>query len=109
MDSSQEEIKTMREEYDLKKLKVKRRGILPELQGQSPNDAKISITIALDEDIVDYFKSQKDVESIQIKINQIIRRAILDNTNLVDTETIKKTLLQDSHFLREVANNIAHL
>ena len=63
----------MREEYDLKKLKVKRRCILPKLQGQNPNDAKISITIAL------------------------------------DTETIKKTLLQDSHFLREIANNIAHL
>jgi hypothetical protein len=95
----------MREEYDLKKLKVKRRGILPDLQGQ---DAKISITIALDEDVVDYFKAQADVESIQTRINQILRRAI-QSPSLADTEAIKRTLLQDSHFLREVANNIAHL
>ncbi|KHD10751.1 hypothetical protein PN36_25380 [Candidatus Thiomargarita nelsonii] len=98
----------MREEYDLKKLKIKRRGILPDLQGQRPEDAKLSITIALDEDVVDYFKAQANVESIQTRINQILRRAI-QSPSLADTEVIKRTLLQDSHFLREVANNIAHL
>lgn len=30
----------MREQYDLKKLKVKRRSILPDLRGQRPEDAK---------------------------------------------------------------------
>jgi uncharacterized protein (DUF4415 family) len=98
----------MREEYDLKKLKIKRRGILPDLQGQRLEDAKLSITIALDEDMVDYFKAQANVESIQILINQILRRAI-QNPSLADTEAIKRTLLQDSHFIHEIANNIAHL
>ncbi len=98
----------MREEYDLKKLKVKRRGIIPELQGQNPNDAKISITISLDEDVVDYFKSQNEVESIQVQINKILRNGI-QNHSFIDTEVIKKTLLQDSHFLREIANNITNI
>jgi len=79
----------MREEYDLKKLKVKRRGILPDLQEQRPGDAKLSITIALDEDVVDYFKAQANVESLQTQINQILRHAI-QSPSLADTEAIKK-------------------
>ena len=36
----------MREEYDLKKLKVKRRGLLPQLKGEKGNPAKVRITIS---------------------------------------------------------------
>ena len=46
----------MREEYDLKKLKVKRRGLLPELKDEKGKQAKVRITISLDQDIVNYFK-----------------------------------------------------
>ena len=46
----------MREEYDLKKLKVKRRGLLPELKDEKEKPAKVMITISLDQDIVNYFK-----------------------------------------------------
>ena len=46
----------MREEYDLKKQKVKRRGVLPGLQGEDIKQAKVRITISLDQDVVDRIK-----------------------------------------------------
>ena len=46
----------VREEYDLKKLKVKRRGLLPELKDEKGKPVKVRITISLDQDIVDYSK-----------------------------------------------------
>ena len=49
----------MREEYDLKKLKVKRRGPLPELKDEKGKQAKVRITISLDQDIVTYFKQSR--------------------------------------------------
>ena len=69
----------MREEYDLKKLKVKRRVLLPELKDEKGKPAKVRITISLDRDIVDYFKqSAGGVGSLpyQTQINQMLRRAI---------------------------------
>ena len=39
--------KIMREEYDLKKLKVKRHGLSPGLQTEKDNPVKVRITIAL--------------------------------------------------------------
>ena len=48
----------MRKEYDLKKLKAKRRGMLPGLKAGEPPPAKVRITIALDDDVVEYFKTQ---------------------------------------------------
>jgi len=47
----------MRKEYDLTTLKIKRRGVLPGLQGQSSPEAKVKITVALDDDLVAYFGS----------------------------------------------------
>ena len=41
----------MRKEYNLKDLKIKRKGLLPELKGFSVEQSKIRITIALDQDI----------------------------------------------------------
>ena len=100
----------MRDEYDLKKLEVKRRGILPGLQGQRPEEAKLSITIALDEDVVEYFQAEMpNTESLQTQINQMIRRGMQTPKLIADTEAIKRTLLQDSNFLRELANKIDHL
>lgn len=48
----------MKKEYDLKKLKVKRRGVLPALQAEEPTSNKVRITISLDKDVVDYFKKE---------------------------------------------------
>lgn len=46
----------MRKECDLKKLRVKRHSLLPELQDEKSKPAKVRITISLEQDIVEYFK-----------------------------------------------------
>ncbi|WP_349648791.1 BrnA antitoxin family protein [Candidatus Parabeggiatoa sp. HSG14] len=102
----------MREEYDLKTLKIKRRGILPSLKGQSPEQAQLKITIALDDDLVNYFKTdaqQPDTQFYQTQVNQTLRQAIQQRSVSHDAnmDTIKKVLLQDSDFIREIANKIA--
>ena len=82
--------KIMREEYDLKKLKVKRRGLLPELKNAKDRPAKVRITIPLDLDIVNYFKQSADgMGSLpyQTQINQALRQAI-ETSRLGDIETV---------------------
>ncbi|RKZ36729.1 MAG: hypothetical protein DRQ49_17420 [Gammaproteobacteria bacterium] len=101
----------MREEYDLKTLKVKRRGMLPSLKEQSPEQAQLKITIVLDDDLVNYFKAaaqQPDTQFYQTQINQTLRQAIQKKSVLYDADmdTVKKVLLQDSDFIREIANQI---
>ena len=102
----------MREEYDLKKLEVKRRGLLPELQEEKGKPAKVRITISLDRDIVQYFKQSADGAGAlpyQTQINQVLRRAIKKNQQN-DVESVKLELLKDTDFIRAVADqiNIAH-
>ena len=46
----------MKPEYDLKKMKVKRRGVLPEMHAKTEDHAKVRITISLDKDVIQYFK-----------------------------------------------------
>ena len=99
----------MREEYDLKKLKVKRRGLLPELKDEKGKPAKVRITISLDRDIVDYFKqSAGGVGSLpyQTQINQMLRQAIEKNQQ-DDIETVKLELLKDPDFIRALASQIS--
>jgi len=100
----------MREEYDLKTLKVKRRGILPSLEGQSPEQAQVKITVTLDDDLVDYFKAdsqQLDTQFYQTQVNQTLRQAIQQKLVPIDMEKIKKVLLQDSDFIREIVYKIS--
>jgi len=42
----------MRQEYELSKLKVKRRGPLPAFRGATERPMKVRITITLDQDLV---------------------------------------------------------
>ena len=98
----------MREEYNLKKMKVKRRGILPELEGQDIKQAKVRITISLDEDVVDYFKKaaeQPGALPYQTQINQTLRKAI-ETEGFEDIEALKKKLLDDPEFIRKLAKYI---
>lgn len=93
----------MREEYDLKKLKIKRRGMLPELADSTLEHAKIRITIALDKDVVEFFKEQANETGAlpyQTQINQALR-AMLPNSseNSALYEKIKYNLLHDKNFL----------
>ena len=94
----------MRKEYDLKKLKAKRRGMLPGLKAGEPPPAKVRITIALDDDVVEYFKTQSTRPGglpYQTQINQALRRAM--GAGGTDAEVLKAALLKDNRFLRAVA------
>jgi len=98
----------MRDEYDVTKLKVKRRGVLPALQGQDAKQAKVRITISLDQDVVDYFKTvaeQPGALPYQTQINQALRK-IIDSDEQFDLEDMKKKLLEDPDFLRKIADYI---
>ena len=68
-----------REEYDLKKLKVKRRGQLPELKDEKGKPTKVRITISPAQDVVEYFKqSVNGVGSLpyQTQIKQVLCKSI---------------------------------
>ena len=100
--------KIMREEYDLKKLKVKRRGLLPGLQDDIGKPTKVRITISLDQDIVEYFKQSADEAGslpYQTQINQVLRKAI-QKSQQDDIESVKLELLKDADFIRAVATQI---
>ena len=65
---------------------------------------KVRITIALDKDIVDYFKAEAEKPGAlpyQTQINQALRQAMQS-----ETEGIKDSLLKDPEFIRAVANEI---
>jgi uncharacterized protein (DUF4415 family) len=97
----------MRKEYDLKALKVKRRGPLPGARRRTAEQAKVRVTIALDSDVVEYFKqaaAQRGALPYQTQINQALRQAIEEPT----TEALKSELLKDKDFIRTLAREVAH-
>ena len=101
----------MKKEYDLKKLKVKRRGPLPAFEGKSPDSAKIKITISLDREIVDYFKAEAEKPGAipyQTQINQALIRLIEEHKTASDNklETLKEKLLQDKDFIKRLSSSL---
>lgn len=97
----------MRKEYDLKSLKVKRRGVLPGLRGKAPEQAKVRVTIALDRDVVEHFKdaaAKRGSLPYQTQINQALRQAIERPL----AHTLKSELLKDKDFIRSLAREVAH-
>jgi uncharacterized protein (DUF4415 family) len=101
----------MRKEYDFKQLKVKRRGILPELKAST---AKIRITISLDKDIIDYFKEEAKHPGAfpyQTQINQALRKMIDQwqaSSGHENLEILKKELLHDNKFINQLAKKVEH-
>lgn len=96
----------MRKDYDLKSLKVKRRGILPGLRGQTPAQAKVRVTIALDRDIVEFFKdaaAARGALPYQTQINQALRQFI----DQPPAEALKSALLHDKDFIRLLAHEVS--
>ncbi len=93
----------MRKEYDLKQLKVKRCGVLPELEGATAENTKIRVTIALDKDVVDFFKAQANSRGAlpyQTQINQALRTMLPDSReHSALYEKMKHDLLYDKHFV----------
>lgn len=103
----------MKKEYDIKNLKVKRRGILPELKGQSVDTVKIKITISLDNDVVEYFKSEANKPGAfpyQTQINQALRSLIgkWHQGGYEHIESLKSELLNDPEFINQVVKLVAH-
>jgi len=98
----------MRKEYELKSLKVKRRGVPRGALRGTAGQAKVRITIALDSDVVEFFKqaaSERGALPYQTQINQALRQAMESSS----TENLKSSLLEDKAFLRSLAREITHV
>jgi uncharacterized protein (DUF4415 family) len=98
----------MRKEYDLKQMKVKRRGVLPSLNQQETRQDQVCLTLTLDQDIVVYFKNMAEKTGVlpyQIQINQVLRQ-VMESDGLNVLETIKTQLLNDPEFIRQLAQLI---
>jgi len=103
----------MRKEYELDKLKVKRRGPLPAFRDAAGRPMKVRITITLDQDLVEHFKTEAAKPGslpYQTQINQTLRKAVLEEELRPEqTGAIKDALLKDPDFLREVAHQLEAL
>ena len=100
----------MREEYDLKQLRVKRRGPPPGLEARAERPPKVRITIALDQDLVEHFKEQASMPGglpYQTQINLALRKALeLESPGGWDASAIKEALLEDAEFLETLAAKV---
>lgn len=100
----------MRKEYDLKQLRVKRRGPPPGLEARSERPAKVRITIALDQDLVEHFKEQAAKPGglpYQTQINQALRKTLeLESSSRLEASAIKEALLDDTEFLETLAAKV---
>ncbi len=102
----------MKKAYDLKKLKVKRRGVLSALQAEETSTNKVRITISLDKDIIDYFKSEAKHPGAfpyQTQINHALRQLIekRHGSGHEDIEVLKSELLHDVTFISELAKMVS--
>ncbi|NJO16815.1 MAG: BrnA antitoxin family protein [Thioploca sp.] len=98
----------MRKEYNLKQMKVKRRGVLPLLNRPETRPDQVSLTLTLDQDIVAYFNSaaeQPGALPYQAQINQVLRQ-VMETDGLDVLEIIKNQLLNDPEFIRKLAQLI---
>ena len=96
----------MRKEYDLKSLKVKRRGLPKGLRTKRVEHAKVRVTISLDSDVVEYFKqaaAARGALPYQTQINRALRAAIEQSP----ADLFKSELLKDKAFLRTLAQEMS--
>lgn len=100
----------MKSEYNLRKLRVKRRGMLPSiLKEKAIDQTKVRITISLDKDIIEHFKVESKMKGAlpyQTQINQELRKLIDEPRGTKNFSEIKTTLLHDKTFINEVAKKI---
>lgn len=106
----------MRKEYDIEKLKIKRKGIHPKLSKPSLENSKVKVTISLDKSVVDFFKERSGEPGAlpyQTQINQTLHAALYSSkTNHVIYEDLKKELLNDDTFvfsLIKILNQRKHI
>jgi len=100
----------MKPEYDLKKMKVKRRGVLSAFRKKEEDHTKDRITILIDKDVIKHFKSKAEYPGAfpyQTQINQALRNLISkSHGSSDDIEEIKTTLLNDKDFINQLAKMI---
>ena len=101
----------MREEYELKQMRVKRRGPLPGFESGSGRRAKIRITISLDQDLVEHFKAKASKPGglpYQTQINQALRKSVEHGEpgGGPVSPDIKEALLEDDEFLESLAARV---
>ena len=97
----------MRKEYDLNTLTVKRRGLPLGAGSTKAAGARVRITIALDSDVVDFFKqsaAKRGALPYQTQINRALREAMEHSS----TDRLKSELLKDKAFIRSLAREISH-
>lgn len=98
----------MRKKYELENLKVKRRGLLPEIAASSMEHAKVRITISLDKDVIDHFKDeakQPGALPYQTQINQALRSLLPSSKEHSEFyQHIKTELLHDQNFIFSIKN-----
>jgi uncharacterized protein (DUF4415 family) len=78
----------MQKEYDLTKLKVKRRGLLADLPPQDEAPAQMECVLLLDKEIVEFFQkaaTQPNALPYQVQINQLLREIIKNAPRTADT------------------------
>ena len=87
---------------------MKRRGPLPGFDENAERPGKVRITIALDTDLVEHFKSEAAKPGglpYQTQINQALRRYIerVESEAATEVEELKAELLEDPEFLAALA------
>lgn len=100
----------MKTEYDLKKMKVKRRGVIPAFHVKTGDHTEDRITILLDKDVIQHFKSKAKrpgASPYQTQINKALRILINQSDGSSDDiAEIKTTLLHDKDFINQIAKRI---
>ena len=80
------------------------------LSREKADHAKVRITISLDKDVIEHFKSESNAKGAlpyQTQINQALRQMIDQPHSGSDNVTeIKSTLLHDKTFINEVAKRV---
>jgi uncharacterized protein (DUF4415 family) len=78
----------MQKEYDLTKLKVKRRGLMACLPPQDESPTQVEVNLLLDKEVVDFFQkaaTQPNALPYQVQINQLLREMIKNAQHTADT------------------------
>ncbi|MEY3881847.1 MAG: hypothetical protein RIQ94_2643 [Pseudomonadota bacterium] len=78
----------MQKEYDLTKLKVKRRGLLTDLPPQNETHTQMECVLLLDKEVVEFFQkaaTQPNALPYQVQINQLLREIIKNTPRTADT------------------------
>ena len=72
-------------------------------------DCKVTVEIEIDADILRYFKTETDEAAYKAKINSVLREKMEEAAakKTEDIEKLRRELLADAEFLRELKEKLA--